>query len=144
MLEKGRSAVYKGCHQNHVQRMDPLCSLHIISVVFWQFVFPLFCSEEPLSFSLPFVIASCIGLSASQSLFKADRSHVALSSVVSSQFSLLPLIMLTSLKLNLEIYLSLLHLVSRKDLRWLQKRTHAHTSKWKGKGKGKAIKQSWE
>lgn len=93
---------------------------------------------------LPFMIASCIGWSASQSLFKADHSHVALSSVVSSQFNLLTLIMFTSLKLNLEIYLSLLHLVSRKDLRWLQKHAHARTRKWKGKGKGKAIKQSWE
>lgn len=78
---------------------------------------------------LPFVIASCIGLSASQSLFTADHSHVALSSVVSSQFNLLTLITFTSLKLNLEIYLSLLHLVSRKDLRCLQKHAHTRTHK---------------
>lgn len=60
--------------------------------------------KNPFHSVRPFVIASCIGMSAHQSLFKAYQSHAALSSVVFSEFSLLTLIILTSLKLKLEIY----------------------------------------
>lgn len=61
---------------------------------------------------MPFVIADCIGSSA-----VAVHCRATLSSVVFSKFSLLILIIFTSLKLNLEIYLSLLKPVSSKNLR---------------------------
>lgn len=61
---------------------------------------------------MPFVIADCVGSSA-----VAVHCRATLSSVVFSKFSLLILIIFTSLKLNLEIYLSLLKPVSSKNLR---------------------------
>lgn len=50
--------------------------------------------KNPLHSVMPFVIASCVGLSANQSLFKADQNHAALSCV--DLFAYLTFILLSS------------------------------------------------
>lgn len=109
MLEKGRSVVDKGIAIMSKGRVS--CTLYL-SFLWWllQFGVLLF-TWLCLLCLLPALV-----LSAKQSLFQANHSHAALSSVVFSKFNLLILIMF--LAQFRKLLVSPLP-VSREDLSWL-------------------------
>lgn len=141
---KGRSAAYKGYQHHRVQKMDQSYSAHQFCSVFCSLGWCLFALKNP-----PFSHAFCdcflhwfvyrlVSLWS-----RSEPGCFQLSCVSTGQ--LLVLIMFTSLQLNLEICLSLFHVVSSKDLRWLQGHTHTQKARWEVKGKdqakGEAMKQ---